>query len=65
MNRLIVYRVRLARRNQQWRWRLVAANGRNIANGGQGYANRNDCLGQARALVAGTYADANTVIIDN
>lgn len=29
----------------EWRWRLVAANGRNIANSGEGYRNKGDCLG--------------------
>ena len=28
----------------EWRWRLLAANNRNIANSGQGYANKQDCL---------------------
>lgn len=27
----------------QYRWRLVAANGRNIANSGEGYYNKADC----------------------
>ena len=27
---------------KQWRWRIRAANGRIIANGGEGYANRAD-----------------------
>jgi uncharacterized protein YegP (UPF0339 family) len=26
-----------------WRWRLVAANGRRIADSGEGYNNRQDC----------------------
>ena len=28
----------------QWRWRLRAANGRTIADSGEGYANKHDCL---------------------
>ena len=27
-----------------WRWRLVAANNRIIANSGEGYHNKSDCL---------------------
>lgn len=27
-----------------WRWRLVAANNRKIADSGEGYWNRQDCL---------------------
>lgn len=33
-----------------WRWYLAAGNGRKIANAGEGYLNRNDCLA-AIALV--------------
>jgi len=29
--------------NRHWRWRLVAANGRIIANSGEGYFNETDC----------------------
>lgn len=39
--------------NQQWRWTLVAANGKYIANSGEGYHNKNDCL-HAIALVKGS-----------
>lgn len=28
----------------QWRWRLVASNGKYIANSGEGYINKADCL---------------------
>ena len=28
----------------EWRWRLKAANHEPIANGGEGYINKNDCL---------------------
>ena len=27
-----------------WRWRLVAANNKNIADSGEGYWNKQDCL---------------------
>lgn len=30
--------------NNQWRWRLVAANGRIIAVSGESYWNKTDCL---------------------
>lgn len=30
--------------NSQWRWRLVAGNGKQIANSGEGYYNKTDCL---------------------
>lgn len=30
--------------NQQYRWYLVAANGKKIANSGEGYHNETDCL---------------------
>lgn len=38
---------------RQWRWRLVASNGRIIANSGEGYFNKNDCL-HAISLVKGS-----------
>ena len=31
-------------RSSQWRWRLKAANGRIIADSGEGYINKSDCL---------------------
>lgn len=30
--------------NQQWRWRLIAGNNRIIANSGEGFHNKPDCL---------------------
>ena len=27
----------------EWRWRFVASNGKNMANGGEGYKNKSDC----------------------
>lgn len=29
---------------RQWRWTLYAANGKKIANSGEGYFNKQDCL---------------------
>jgi len=29
---------------RQWRWTLYAANGRKIANSGEGYFNQQDCI---------------------
>jgi len=37
----------------QWRWRLIAGNHRIIANSGEGYFNKSDCL-HAIDLVAGS-----------
>jgi uncharacterized protein YegP (UPF0339 family) len=31
-------------RNRQWRWRLRAKNGRLIANAGESYHHRTDCM---------------------
>jgi len=33
-------------KNLQWRWRLVASNGRIVADSAEGYQNRGDCLYQ-------------------
>lgn len=37
----------------EWRWRLLAANNRIIANSGEGYYNKSDCL-HAIELVKGS-----------
>lgn len=37
----------------EYRWRLVAANGRRIADSGEGYINKSDCL-SAITLVKGS-----------
>jgi uncharacterized protein YegP (UPF0339 family) len=34
----------------EWRWRLVAANGRIIADSGEGYSNEADCLDGIRSV---------------
>lgn len=39
--------------NRQWRWQLLAANNRIIANSGEGYYNKADCLAGIN-LVAGS-----------
>ncbi|MBL8645276.1 MAG: DUF1508 domain-containing protein [Rhodospirillaceae bacterium] len=39
--------------NHHWRWYLLAANNRKIANSGEGYHNKADCL-WAINLVKGT-----------
>lgn len=43
----------LYRKTYEWRWRLKAANGRIIADSGEGYANKADAL-HAIGLVQGT-----------
>ena len=47
----------------QWRWRLVAINGRTIADSGEGYYNRNDCLEGIR-LVKSTDNSTLTRVLD-
>ena len=51
--RFELYRARrgLLRRTQ-WRWRLIASNGRIIATGGEGYNNRRDALAMIVAIRA-------------
>lgn len=39
--------------NYQWRWQLKAANGRIVANSGEGYHNEKDCM-SAIQLVKGS-----------
>ncbi len=40
-------------KNGHWRWYLTAANNRKIANSGEGYYNKQDCL-HAISLVKGS-----------
>jgi uncharacterized protein YegP (UPF0339 family) len=36
--------------NGQWRWYLAAANNRKIANSGEGYWNKSDCIHAIRLV---------------
>lgn len=40
-------------KNGEWRWRFIAKNQRLLANGGEGYKNRQDCIDSAE-MVTGT-----------
>lgn len=46
-DRIEVYRTTVRRK---WRWRYVAANGNILADSGQGYTRRIDCLAGASAV---------------
>jgi uncharacterized protein YegP (UPF0339 family) len=35
---------------KEYRWRLVAANGNIVADSGQGYKNKNDCLSTLESI---------------
>ena len=51
---LALYRSRsLTSPGGRWRWRLRAANNRDIANGGEGYHNREDALSGALLAIGG------------
>lgn len=45
----------------EWRWRLKAANGRNLADSAEGYARKGDCF-KAIRLVRGCRAAAEVVL---
>jgi hypothetical protein len=45
----------------EWRWRLVAVNGKTVAESGEGYSELRDCLGMAWAL----YGEAVEYETDN
>ncbi len=53
-----VYKRRLARRNQRWRWRLIDnSNGLIIGDSGEGYGSRLHCLdmvAKIQTLAAGS-----------
>lgn len=60
----VVYRKRFARRSQRWRWRIVAANGRNIGNSGEGFADRVYAIASVTALLDGAYREADVRIVE-
>lgn len=58
---LVVYESRfrrVVRPSQRWRWRLVHANGRNLANGGEGYTDEAECREMAAKVVGGRFSSA-------
>ena len=54
--KLYVYRTRSLRRSQRWAWRIVAANGRNIAASGEGYGSKDEAGKRGSMLMNGSYA---------
>ena len=40
-------------KGKQWRWRMRAANGNIIANGGEGYKNKGDCVAMIDSISRG------------
>lgn len=48
-----------------WRWRLRAANGRIIANSGEGYINREDCLHAISLVKSNQTSNADVVDLTN
>lgn len=48
------FRAEMAKnRKKEWIWRIVAANGRKVAVGGEGYKNRGDCLRMLELAMTG------------
>lgn len=43
-----------------WRWHVIAGNGKKVAEGGEGYRNRTECVQEAIDVTAGQYE----VVID-
>lgn len=40
---------------EEWRWRLIAHNGRRLGDSGEGYKDQRDCLSMAAELFPGAY----------
>lgn len=64
MTRLELYRARSLRRNQRFRWRLRAGNGRIIATSGEGYANVEDARQMGLSVISGTFASVEVRTTD-
>ncbi|HZW39709.1 MAG TPA: DUF1508 domain-containing protein [Ignavibacteriaceae bacterium] len=45
--------------NEQWRWKLIASNGRSIAASGEGYLNKQDCLNAINLVKESSEAKIN------
>ncbi len=58
--RLVIYK---GQGRQPWRWRLIAANGRNIANGGEGYSRHGNALRAAEKMMALIREGGEVVVI--
>lgn len=59
MRKLIIYKDR----KKQFRWKLVATNGKKIANSGEGYINKKDCIDIAIDIVMSPYELVDTTKI--
>lgn len=60
---LKVYRSLSVNRKQRYRWALIAANGRKIANSGEGYADRTDALAMGEYVVKENHHNARVVVV--
>lgn len=59
---LKVYRSKSLNRKQRYRWTLTAANGRKIANGGEGYAERADALTMGEYVVKENHHNVRVIV---
>ena len=50
---------------KEWRWRLKAANGKTIADSGEGYRNRQDCLDAIKLVKDSRYDTSPGVPVGN
>lgn len=48
----------------EWRWRLVAANGRILADGSEGYVDRHN-VADALVTVAAAFTNGTTTVMDD
>jgi uncharacterized protein YegP (UPF0339 family) len=55
-------RLKLYRTHGEWRWRLLAANGRKIATGNEGYKRKIDCLKILRKIFLHELVDGDYLV---
>lgn len=62
MPKIEVYKSRSLLRSEKWRWRLRSDNGNIIAESGEGYTGKGDCIGMALKVTKGDYKAAPVIV---
>lgn len=58
-----VDRITVYRAEDGWRWNYRASNGRILADGGQGYSRRADCMRGMERVTGGVHSTADSALL--